>query len=475
LRYLVVVDSCSLVQPLSFLASAKDEIIFFLHSARAGAGSGLPPGFNRGKILDFPKINKYLPGSDTRIVVQMCDPKHGNTVVGKLRKLSPTAPILVVDTSAVPPDDAPQPPYLAEGNIGVVHIGALFKPRAEDKWRNMELRGKIAMMKEIIDPRKPLWILTQNDPDPDALGSALALREVLRLNTKSAPIVTLKEVSRNENISMIGLLGIEVGKVKAADLRRAPQVAMVDVQPHYFPFRLENVKIVIDHHPVLGKYGAPFVDIRPGYGATSTILTEYLEAERIKISPLLATALYYAIKTDTLLLGRDVSREDFRAFTAIWPVANHQTVSQMERPRLKSHEVDVFIRALKAHTTERGCIFARLGHVLKEDLVPRLADFVMQIGDPEFALVWASLGKDITFAARSLNPAIDAGEVMRRAFGHIGSAGGHKAMARATMPAIALRRDFRATSGVMLAGLIKRRILRIVAAQKKSGKKRKTG
>ena len=40
----------------------------------------------------------------------------------------------------------------------------------------------------------------------------------------------------------------------------------------------------------------PFTDIRSGYGATSTILTEYLEACEADVSQRLATALLYGIK-----------------------------------------------------------------------------------------------------------------------------------------------------------------------------------
>lgn len=320
-----------------------------------------------------------------------------------------------------------------------------------------------ALLRKSFDPSKPLWILTQNDPDPDAIASAMALRELLGLKAARSPVVTLKQVSRNENISMITLLNVRVREASVREISRAPQLALVDVQPDQFPYLRDNVRIVIDHHPVTAVRKGVFCDIRPGYGATSAILTEYLAANGIKIGPRLATALYYAIKTDTLMHGRDVTGAGYRAFSKLWPLANHQLISQMERPRLGSHDVNVFIRALRTHFNERKCLFADLGRVSKEDLVPRIADFVLQIGESEFALVWAAFGGSVTFAARSLNPAVDSGKVLRAAFGHLGQAGGHRVMARATMPLSAFRKEFGA--GPSSRSAVKKRILRIIPAQ----------
>jgi nanoRNase/pAp phosphatase (c-di-AMP/oligoRNAs hydrolase) len=331
-------------------------------------------------------------------------------------------------------------------------------------------RKKIALLKKSVDPGRPLWILMQNDPDPDAIASAMALREVLGLKAAAAPMVTLKQVSRNENISMINLLRVKVAQVEIRDVFRAPQIAILDAQPNLFPNLPDIVRVIIDHHPIRGGYRGAFVDIRPDYGATSAILTEYLEAEVAKISPRLATALYYAIKTDTLMHGRDVTEAGFRAFSKLWPLANHQMISQMERPRMASHEVDVFIRALKAHFIERKCLFAELGRVQKEDLVPRIADFVLQIGDPEFAVAWGIFGSNVTFAARSLDPAIDSGAVLRGAFGRLGAAGGHKVMARATISLSVFRKEFGLGSSGKSA--MKKLILKEISAQKKGGRVR---
>ena len=50
-------------------------------------------------------------------------------------------------------------------------------------------------------------------PDPDAIGSGLALRQVLGRNKQTAPLVTFGRVTRPENIAMVKLLEIEMEQV----------------------------------------------------------------------------------------------------------------------------------------------------------------------------------------------------------------------------------------------------------------------
>lgn len=464
MRHIIITDSNALAAALAGVAGEKDDVTVFVHGNRpiAGFKRVLPRG--RCAVHRFAALKTMRSRGTERVVI--CVARGAADTLKKARTVLPAAPILVVEAAAMP--KAERERLAAMPDVAIIGGADLFRPAVLQRWKLLELRKRVALMRRCVDPGRPLWILTQNDPDPDAIGSALALTHLLGRSRRNTPIVTFKGVSRNENVSMISLLGIKVKTVTSAALQRAPQVALVDVQPAYFKRPAGNVRIVIDHHPQAELYDVPYVDIQPGYGATSSMMTEYLDAAGLKVNARLATALYYAVKTDTLLFGRGVSPEDFRAFGALWPLADHRMISLMERPCLKTQEVDVFIRALKHHHIERGALFVSLGRVHKEDLVPRLADFVLQIGDAEFALVWGNFGRVTTFSARALNPRIDAGETMRRAFGHLGSAGGHGEMARATMPGKALAADFGVRGEARLAALIKKRVLRIVAAQKRA-------
>ena len=74
-----------------------------------------------------------------------------------------------------------------------------------------------------------------------------------------------------------------------------------------------EVTIVIDHHTWREPAAAAaYVDVRPEAGATSTILTEYLQEAGLEPEPPLATVLFYGIKTDTRGLSRRTGRSHLR-------------------------------------------------------------------------------------------------------------------------------------------------------------------
>ena len=99
---------------------------------------------------------------------------------------------------------------------------------------------------------------------------------------------------------MIKLLRIEQQHFRYLKPVLFTKWALLDSQPHHSPeFKDIPFDIVIDHHPCAGDITADFVDVREQYGATSTMMTEYLRGAKITPSQKLATALFYGIKTDT--------------------------------------------------------------------------------------------------------------------------------------------------------------------------------
>lgn len=467
MKYFVITDSYGLVSALPAIMPDRDEIFYFSpEGADKKLQSRLREALNGAVLHDISTLKDYKPTSASRVIINMENEEARSVAVDRIRELSSSVPILLFDSS-IENNRAAGTKMAGDPGISVLPLKTILKRRAMEKWHQIEIKRRLERMKKVVDPKKPIWILMQNDPDPDSIASAMALQAILGRSDKTAPAVTMGRVSRNENIAMINIIGITIKEVTAAQIANAPQLAMVDVPPSYFDRSFSNLRIVVDHHPVIEKYNAPFVDVQEHYGATSSIFTEYLVASEIKISQRLGTALYYGVKTDTLLFGRDVSNADFSAFALLWPRANHHLIMQMERPRLKSEEIHVFITALKDHVIEKECLFACLGTIPKDDLVPRLADFVLQIGEPEFALVWGVVGKECTFSARSVTPKINAGEVMRSAFGKLGSAGGHQSMARATMLTADLKKDFNTTSLAALKEAVKNRVIKLVSAQKR--------
>ena len=163
-------------------------------------------------------------------------------------------------------------------------------------------------------------------PMPSPAASRCAI--ILRRTRQTAIIGCLYGVTRPENLRMLKLLDLQVEVMTPAQVKSFDRIALVDVQPHYFPGLLPHVDLVIDHHPEQPGYNAVFKDIRPHYGSTSTILTEHMRAVDIDISERTATAMLYAIKSDTLFFNRQANRADLDAFSYLYPLADRHDDSQ---------------------------------------------------------------------------------------------------------------------------------------------------
>src|SRR5882724_8499321 len=136
-------------------------------------------------------------------------------------------------------------------------------------------RARVQQYQGYFSDADRVLIMLHNDPDPDAMASGLALRNVLRRTKTTAIIGAIQGVTRPENLRMLNLLDIHIETVSQESLEEYDRIAMVDVQPHYFGGLIDRVDLVIDHHPEQPGYSVVFKDIRADYGSTCTILTEH--------------------------------------------------------------------------------------------------------------------------------------------------------------------------------------------------------
>jgi nanoRNase/pAp phosphatase (c-di-AMP/oligoRNAs hydrolase) len=285
-----------------------------------------------------------------------------------------------------------------------------------------------------FEDAESVLILLQDDPDPDAIASGLALRQVLGRNKQTAPIGSFGRVTRPENLAMIKLLEIEIEKVRPQGLDQFDRIAMVDLQPPHLSSAPPHIDLVIDHHPEQFTYKSTIKDIRPSYGATSTILLEYLLCAGANVGTRLATAMLYGIKSDTFMLAREVNEWDVEAFSYLYPLANQNLMRRIERPELPPAALDALSVALKNRQVIDKVAFVHLGRVERDDLIPQMADFSLSFEGIEWAFVSGIYDGAYIISVRNVGYVRAAGRVLKDAFGEIGSAGGHASMAKAIIP-----------------------------------------
>jgi nanoRNase/pAp phosphatase (c-di-AMP/oligoRNAs hydrolase) len=315
-------------------------------------------------------------------------------------------------------------------------------------------RARVQQYQRYFADADRVLILLHNEPDPDALAAGLALRNVLRRTRTTAIIAALQGVTRPENIRMADLLDIQVETIKPEELAGFDRIATVDVQPHYFHGLLPRVDLVVDHHPEQPGYTAVFKDIRSDYGSTCTILTEHLRAVDVNISERTATAMLYAIKSDTLFFARQTNRVDLEAFSFLYPLADAALIRKMEGAEITLERLEHVTRALATSRLRNRVFSAFLGETSREDFIPYTADFLLQVEDVKWTMVSGIVNGQFVLSVRNLGYTRNAGEFVKANFGDIGSAGGHRAMAKAVVPWERFRGKFGDLSGVGIAARI---------------------
>ncbi len=315
-------------------------------------------------------------------------------------------------------------------------------------------RMRVQQYQRYIADADRVLILLHNDPDPDALAAGLAMRNVLRRTKTTAIIGALQGVTRPENQRMVDLLDIHFEVITPEQFSDFDRIVTVDVQPHYFGGLLPRVDLVVDHHPEQPGYTAVFKDVRADYGSTCTILTEHLRAVDIDISERTATAMLYAIKSDTLFFARHTNRVDLDAFTYLYPLADAALIRKMEGAEITVERLEHVTRALHTSVHKAQVFSAFLGETAREDFIPYTADFFLQLEDVKWTMISGVVNGQFILSVRNLGYSRNAGEFVKKHFSGIGSAGGHRAMAKAVVPIAKFRDKFGDLSGIGIAARI---------------------
>jgi nanoRNase/pAp phosphatase (c-di-AMP/oligoRNAs hydrolase) len=293
---------------------------------------------------------------------------------------------------------------------------------------------------ELVQNKRKVLIVTHNNPDPDSLASAYALKHLFASWGINSVLVYGGIIGRAENKAMITRLRIPMRSIQTVNPFNFTVVALVDSQPFSGNSPLPDSivpSIVIDHHParkVSRLKRVPFVDIRPDYGSTSSIVAGYLLNQGVAINRRLATALYYGIMADTRYLGRDTHEADVKLSTTLFPKILQKTLSQIEYPPLPRGYFRILAQAL-ARTTwypPQGVVISELGEIEDPDIVAIIADFLIRMDGVRWIIVIGETPQAIFFSLRRARYHKGSADKLARTLirGMEGaSAGGHEAAA----------------------------------------------
>lgn len=298
---------------------------------------------------------------------------------------------------------------------------------------------------DMIQPDDSLLLLMHGSPDPDAVASAMALREIIQ-RTKGlsrSTFAATEPLIRQQNIEFVSSLRLYIQPLHQVDVQSYRLIALLDAQPSFFSESLHFIKpqIVFDHHPYEGEWRADFVDIRPDYGALSSLLTEYLLSSRIKIPRNLHTALLYGIKTDTDNFNRSTVIEDISAYTYHSKYANMQFIRRIELNQTPDRFLKYYNYAYHHMNNFRGRRVCFLGGVESADVCVQIADFYLRLIGTYYVVVAGIVGDKLIIIFRGDGYRQNCGAIAQRAFGLIGKGGGHRSAARMEIPLHVLKEN----------------------------------
>ena len=321
-------------------------------------------------------------------------------------------------------------------------------------------KARVQQYQRYFSDADRVLIMLHNDPDPDAMASGLALRNVLHRTKATAIIGAIQGVTRPENLRMVNLLDIHVEPITAAKLNDYDRIAMVDVQPHYFGGAIDRVDLVIDHHPEQPGYTADLqghprrlrIDLHDSDRASARGRRQHLGAHRH--GDALRDQVGYAV-----LQPPDQPRRPRGVFVSV-SAGGRRAHPQDGRRRNHPRAARLRDEGAPGGTLIDQVFCAFLGASPREDFIPYVADFFLQLEGVKWTIIAGIVEDSLVVSVRNLGYTKNAGEFVRRFFADIGSAGGHRAMAKAVVP----MRRFREKYGIQDAAAIGARLQEMVVA-----------
>ena len=276
-------------------------------------------------------------------------------------------------------------------------------------------------------------ILTHDNPDPDSIASAAGLAKILRRSfRRQVRIAYGGIIGRAENQEMVKVLGVRLSHIRHLDVKKYKYFALVDTQPGTGNNQLAGVvpDLVFDHHPLrAATKEAAFYDVRTEYGASATMIAEYIAASGWDLTKKEATAFVYAVRSETQDFGREFSALDKALFDELVSQADLRALARIQSPRLPLSYYQTLHEALERLQSVDTLVISRLGEVKNPDIVPEIADLMLRLDGKTWSLCSGIHDNRVYVSLRTTNPRADAGRLMRRLLSRRGKGGGHGMMA----------------------------------------------
>ena len=276
---------------------------------------------------------------------------------------------------------------------------------------------------------KNLLICIKGYPDPDSIGSALALQWLAGNFKISSQIIYFDEISHHENRALVKKLDIDmIHWSDKFDTSSFQYFAVNDAQSPELPIKLpEHLKLLVfvDHHRMLPLVNSEFLDVREDAGSTSAIYCEYLMSSEVKFTGQtesegkIASALMHGIRTDTDDFT-NAQPIDFMASQFLAKKVDKDLLGLISRQSIPAKTMDLTQLALQHKDIKETFLFAGVGYVREEDRdgIGQCADYLLHREGIETVVVYGIVGNSaVDGSLRTRSHTLDPDKWLKNVFG----------------------------------------------------------
>ncbi len=283
-------------------------------------------------------------------------------------------------------------------------------------------------------------IVTHDNPDPDAIASGWALAVLVREKLGMQPrLVGAGTITRAENRRMVQLLEPPLELVSHLAVDDEAAAILVDCSlnatHHVLNGSAARPVAVIDHHATDHRASRlPFEDVRPRVAASATIAASYLKDQAIVPSEALATALVYAIRTETRGNETHHTRLDRSMISWLTGFANPTLLAEIENAPLSREYYGDLVLSLQNTFLYDDAALCLLPRAEGPETVGEVADMLIRCEGVNRVFCGAAYDNQVLVSVRTQRPDDSAADLVRRTLKDLGFGGGHLHRAGGKIP-----------------------------------------
>lgn len=330
----------------------------------------------------------------------------------------------------------------AEG-AEMISIEDLTTSAIQDRLRSIDRKqGAREVLRRLeAEKNSKVLIVCHDNPDPDALASALAMKHLCETMGHTSTIIHGGMIEHQQNRAMVKLLDMDIRKLildwEVEDLLKESDIVICVDFSHPGSNNVLPQKcvphIVIDHHTSEERPAGDVILVRSEFAATSSLIASILMNSGIEMNSEIATALAFGIRTDTLGFTRSFNAVDLRALSWLGAWIDWDLMRSFESPPRSKEVLSIFKQALTDAELENGLMLVPISDMVDRDALSQVADFLLPTEGVKIVITYGVRMTKVILSVRSNDDSKHVGKILAKTFER-GSAGGHKSLAGGQIP-----------------------------------------